>query len=230
MKKIYFISGLGADKNAFIKIRNFKGYEKVFLDWKKNKPKESMDSYIDRLTEGCEISNDDILVGLSFGGVVAMNIARKFGVNTVVLISSFKSVNNLRPLMRILIRTRSYYLLPPLKMRRLRTFFRHYFSSTSGSGNKVLASMVDASDVGLSKWSIDQIRKCQDVSKETTEIHNIIGAKDRIVNIWKNEHTHVLQNGGHFMVYENVDEINELLLNILKSKDLREGSFSENLK
>ena len=88
----------------------------------------------------------------------------------------------------------------------------------------MLASMVAASDVRLSKWSIDQIRKCQHASYESIEVHNIIGARDRIVNTWENERTHILQNGGHFMVYENADEINKLLLSIIQNSDLRKES------
>ena len=46
MKKLYLISGLGADKRAFEKIQEINGYQYVFIDWIPNLPNESFKSYV----------------------------------------------------------------------------------------------------------------------------------------------------------------------------------------
>lgn len=44
MSKIYFISGLGADKRAFHQL-NLPGFEKIFIDWIQPMPNETIQTY-----------------------------------------------------------------------------------------------------------------------------------------------------------------------------------------
>ena len=93
--KAYFISGLGADKKAFRRIKLPSGYEPVYLDWIPPQKNESLTNYARRFSS--LIKNDDafILIGLSFGGMLASEIARLRRPMKTIIISSLASSSEL---------------------------------------------------------------------------------------------------------------------------------------
>ncbi|HVX51837.1 MAG TPA: hypothetical protein VHB48_16870, partial [Chitinophagaceae bacterium] len=115
--QVYFISGLGADETVFGLLDL--GYcEAVFIKWIEPLPKESLPHYALRLKEAKNIPGDALIVGLSFGGMLATEIAKVFPQTKVVLLSSSKTENELPPLYR-LGRHLPIYKCPPAWMQRL---------------------------------------------------------------------------------------------------------------
>src|SRR5688572_22332577 len=89
MKKIFLLSGLGADKRVF-DFLDLSEYSVHHVTWNKPLVGESMASYAERLLP--QISeNRPILIGVSFGGMIALEIAKLISVEKVILISSAKS-------------------------------------------------------------------------------------------------------------------------------------------
>ena len=62
--KAYFISGLGADKKAFQKIKLPAGYEPVYLDWITPEKDESLTNYARRFSSLIKNNYAIILIGL----------------------------------------------------------------------------------------------------------------------------------------------------------------------
>ncbi|MCR6720909.1 MAG: alpha/beta hydrolase [Chitinophagaceae bacterium] len=88
MQKVYFISGLGADARAF-SLLDLSFCEPVFVNWITPLPKESLDSYAQRMME--QISDSDAtIVGLSFGGMLASSMAAKNPTLKVIVLASNK--------------------------------------------------------------------------------------------------------------------------------------------
>src|SRR5690349_17938311 len=89
MKTIYCISGLAADERAFSCLK-FEGYKVVCLPWLTPLPNESIRAYATRMSKAIT-TEDPILIGLSFGGMMAIEISKLIAVEKVILISSIKS-------------------------------------------------------------------------------------------------------------------------------------------
>ncbi len=89
MKHIYCISGFGADERVFSKL-NLPGYNIHYIKWNIPEKNESLHAYAKRLIEQIHHVNP-ILIGLSFGGMMCIEIARQFPVEKIILISSIKS-------------------------------------------------------------------------------------------------------------------------------------------
>ena len=89
MKKVYFISGLGADKRAF-SFLDLSFCEPVFIDWIKPLEKESLKSYALRLRKQIPEVHPTV-VGVSFGGMLATEMAKEDKLMNVVIIASNKS-------------------------------------------------------------------------------------------------------------------------------------------
>ncbi|HQV56104.1 MAG TPA: alpha/beta hydrolase, partial [Chitinophagaceae bacterium] len=86
MKKVYFISGLGADKRAF-SFLDLSFCEPIFIDWIKPVDNESLYQYAMRLKEQIN-EPSPIIVGVSFGGMLATEIAKSDASAKVIIISS----------------------------------------------------------------------------------------------------------------------------------------------
>ena len=71
---IHFISGLGADERVF-QFLDLPGIEKKFIRWIEPGKNESIHSYSLRLIDQIQQNEDLVLVGISFGGMVAQEIA-----------------------------------------------------------------------------------------------------------------------------------------------------------
>jgi pimeloyl-ACP methyl ester carboxylesterase len=218
MPKLYFISGLGADCRAFGLIDSFEGYESIFLEWISNHKNESLKSYASRLIERHSITENDIIVGLSFGGLVAQEIIKLTSCKTIILISSFRDKHDLKPQLQFLLNLHLYHLLPNYKISWFDKFVVHFFSIKSKEGKEGFLDMMRKTDPKLTKWSMMQIRKFVFDKNHQWALHNIIGDKDKLLKTWGQEKNNYLINkGGHLMVYENAKEINKTLKEILKS-------------
>src|ERR1044071_3731439 len=98
-RAIYCISGLGADEKIFAKLQ-LEGYELKHIPWLIPERTETIDAYARRMAASIK-EDDPILIGVSFGGMIAIEIARQRPVQKLILISSIKCVAELPRWMRI---------------------------------------------------------------------------------------------------------------------------------
>ena len=87
--KIYFVSGLGADQRVFQKLK-LSGYQAIHIQWVEPESQESIAEYTQRLISQIK-SEKPIIIGLSFGGIIAVEIAKQIKTEKVILISSTKN-------------------------------------------------------------------------------------------------------------------------------------------
>src|ERR1044071_2262482 len=86
--KVYFISGLAADERVFRHINLPEQYEAVHLAWLAPLPHESLPHYARRFSGRINGDEKFCLIGLSFGGMIAVEIARILRPEKLILISS----------------------------------------------------------------------------------------------------------------------------------------------
>ena len=99
MHHVYCISGLGADERIFCRLQ-VPDSTFHFIRWEQPRVSESIDNYAARLCK--QIQHDQpILMGVSFGGMMAIEMAKVLSVEKVVLISSIKSFTELPRWMKI---------------------------------------------------------------------------------------------------------------------------------
>lgn len=95
MKKIFIFSGLGADKRVFSKL-NLKEFEVVHIEWLPSIKNENLSNYVNRLAEYYQIpASGANVLGISFGGMCIVELAKTYDFNKIVLISTAISSSNL---------------------------------------------------------------------------------------------------------------------------------------
>src|ERR1700758_372822 len=95
-KTIYLIPGVGANDKIFQNL-DLSGYEVVHLKWPRHRKNETIQSYVKRLVPQIKTDTQPVLIGLSFGGIVAIELAKLINPFKTILISSIKTYHE-RPL------------------------------------------------------------------------------------------------------------------------------------
>ena len=214
--KVYFISGLAADKRVFKHIQLPAGFEPVYIDWIDPIKNESLQSYALRLAEKIKTTEKFSLVGLSMGGMIATEIAKKYKPVVTILLSSVPTYKQFPARFRLAYFIRLHKVVPVTFLKSASLVLR-LFSSEDIQDRIVLSQVVKDSDTGFIRWAIGAILqwKNEDIPDSLWHIH---GTKDRILPMRNAKPTHIIDNGGHLMVMSKARELNELLRRMLSSK------------
>ncbi|MBA3673802.1 MAG: alpha/beta hydrolase [Chitinophagaceae bacterium] len=213
MKHIYCISGFGADERMFSKFQ-FPGYEIHFIKWITPEKNENIQSYAKRLIEQIH-HNNPILIGLSFGGMICVEIGRQINTYLIIIISSIKSHTELPLWMRLsgmlklnrLLPMRSYKLIQPLQ---------DYNMGIRSTEEKALVHNYRKNiDRVYSNWAINAILNWKNtVAPEN--LYHIHGDGDRIFSIKRIKPDYTINKGGHLMILNKSEEVNECISSILR--------------
>lgn len=208
-KRIYFISGLGADKRVFKKLTLPANYELIYLDWIKPLPNESLESYAYRLSEAIDTSTPFYLVGLSFGGMLSTEIAKKLNPVHTYIISSISTYTQLPWYYRIAGTLKLHQILSVGLAKRTSAIMYRLFGLKTQSEKQLLDEIVADTDPVFLKWALGCILGWRNVVRpDITHIH---GTSDKILPIKYTQPDVVVSGGGHLMVYTHAGEISKLL-------------------
>ena len=206
---VYFISGVGADRRVFRNIRLPDGFRAVHLDWITPHSEDTLSGYALRLAENIDAARPFVLVGLSFGGMLANEIAKVYAPQMIILISSVPSAYHLPPYFR----TAGYlklHKLVPISLLKSASLLKRLFTVETKEEKKFLREAIRNADENFIRWSLDAIVKWRCQSKPSRYIH-IHGSSDYILPLRFAKATHVIKGGGHLMVLTNAREINQII-------------------
>jgi pimeloyl-ACP methyl ester carboxylesterase len=214
MKPLYCISGLGADERVFSKL-HIDGYELKPVRWIQPLPAEQLTCYAQRLLEQVD-EKEPVILGLSFGGMMAIEIAKLKTVSRIILISSIKTSSELPAWMSVAGKTNAYNLLPSRQMSSIKAFkalrpIQNYFLGAKSEEEKRIANEFrDNVDPVYLKWAIAQVLKWKNDSIPANLVH-IHGSNDHIFPVKKIKDAHIVEGGGHFMVMDKPREIENII-------------------
>ena len=204
--KLYGISGLGADKRVF-KYLNL-DVEFIPIDWITPLPGEQLEDYAIRLSEKVNINEEFGILGVSFGGLVAVEISKKLNPAITILISSIETRNELRAIYKVIGKTKILKLFssilfnPPIKIA----------TWLFGTQEKeLLKQILDDTNLKFAKWSIIQLTSWANTEKLSNKVVRIEGTKDKMLPSAKAEDTFLISGGQHFMIVDRATEISEII-------------------
>jgi pimeloyl-ACP methyl ester carboxylesterase len=206
---VYFISGLAADRRVFQNIVLPEGYASYYLDWITPQKNETLQQYAARLTEKIDPSKPFVVVGVSFGGMLAIEIAKKFPSSKAILISSAPSPKNLPVYFRWAGKLKLHRLVP-VSLLKFAAQTKRLFTVETSAQKKFLNEMIRNSDPGLVRWSINAILNWRSEGPHTQYIH-IHGSRDEILPLRYAGGTHIINGAGHMMVLTRAKEINSII-------------------
>jgi pimeloyl-ACP methyl ester carboxylesterase len=211
-KNIHCISGLGADERAFERLK-VNRCSLQHLQWLPVLENENLRSYAGRMAEQLKVENP-VILGLSFGGMIAIEMAKQIKVETIILISSVKTYYELPKWMRVA-GSLNLHKIIPIKTNRFteRADDRRMGIETAEEKNFVDQYRKSADQKHVD-WGIDQIFNWKNSSIPSNVFH-IHGEKDRMFPIKNIQPSHIIKNGTHIMILNRADEISSCIEQIL---------------
>ncbi|WP_244893020.1 alpha/beta hydrolase [Elizabethkingia ursingii] len=211
MKKIYVFSGLGVDKRVFDYIDfDMPGVE--FIDWIKPLKKENLTEYAKRISSELTAENP-ILIGLSFGGMLAVEVSKILKCEKLILIASAKSKYEVPKIYRVAGKLKINRLIPGELLKQYNFMLAWFFGINSNAEKTLLKNILKDTDPEFLSWAINEIVNWQNKSypENCTHIH---GNKDHILPLRNVKADHVINKGGHFMTVSQPKEIEEIIRTI----------------
>ena len=202
---IYGISGLGADERVFRFLELSQKIEPIH--WIKPKDEESIQSYALRLSDQIK-DNEFILIAVSFGGLVAIELNRILKPRLTILISSADTKQDLRAVYRLIGMTGVIRFIPSSLLNPPKRIMYWLFGAKN---KKLLGEILDDTDSEFTKWAIIQLTSWTNKEKVTNLI-KIHGTEDKLIPYKADHQTVAIQNGEHFMVVDNAEEISRILV------------------
>jgi esterase/lipase len=203
--KIYGISGLGADKRVF----NFLKIDCEFIpiDWIKPIKNESIENYSKRLSKVIETDSDFGILGVSFGGLIAVEISKFLNPKLTILISSAETKNELRAIYKLFGKTNIIKLIPNQLFNPPRIAAHYLFGADN---KKLLNEILDDTDLQFAKWAVSKLITWKN-QKQITPILKISGTKDKLITPSSDKKTILIEGGKHFMIVDKANEISKII-------------------
>jgi pimeloyl-ACP methyl ester carboxylesterase len=212
---VYFISGLGADRRAFERLKLPGHYVIHHLDWITPLENESLNNYAKRLAVSIDTSQPFSLVGLSMGGMIACAITRFLQPYKTVLISSIGCNAEFPPLLRFARATRLYKAIPNFVLRPPGLMVvQQVFGTKTKNDTTLVQDFVRQTDARFMKWAIGAIVNWTDCERPET-IYHIHGNKDKMFPLKYTKPDAVIEKGSHFMVWTKAGEVSKRLTEAL---------------
>lgn len=210
---IYLVPGTGGDGRLFSKIE-LTGWDTQILEIPVPEPKETMEQLADRMLAGIDTTRTFALAGVSLGGMVAVELAKKTQPEAVLLISSAKSRDELPGSYRIQKYLQIYRIIPHKAYLKLTNWARPRFEPESKPYDAFFAAMVNDKDPLFIPRALHAIMhwKNEEVPANLYHLHGTndhtlpeknIGAADRI------------EGGSHMMVVTRSKEVSAWMQQVL---------------
>lgn len=208
-KAIYFLSGLGADERIFTRL-SFPGYEVIFLPWIQPKPNETVQSYALRMAEQIPKNEPFILAGISFGGMLATEIANVRKPKQLILFSTAKSHSEIPLFYRIGGKLGLHRLIPNRLLKRANWLAYYLFGVQEPEDKLLLKTIMSEADPHFIRWAMGAITHWKNHKLPEKFVH-IHGTKDKILPYRNVRNAIAITNAGHFMTHTHAGEVNALL-------------------
>lgn len=214
MREIYFLSGLGADERVYQRLK-YEGYQPKYIAWITPERKETIEEYALRLSKQIE-GDRPILVGLSFGGMIAIEIAKFREVERIILISSIKNDQEMPPYFRVL-KWVPLHRVFPFRLGMILGIRIAYllFGTETVEERQLFKEILNSTDTIFFRWAIGQVVNWVHTEK-VENLYHIHGNRDRVFPLrFLQSVDAVVEKGGHFMIFNRSLEISSLLENLI---------------
>jgi pimeloyl-ACP methyl ester carboxylesterase len=212
MKHIYCISGFAADERVFVHL-NFGENEVHFIPWKIPERNETLERYAHRMIEEIHHPNP-ILAGLSFGGMMCIEIAKVISLEKIIMISSIKTFHEMPLYMRFAAKTYLNKIIPLRPYSFLEPIENYNLGVQNEEEKKLVREYRQNLNLQYNQWAINEILNWKNDWYPENLIH-LHGGNDHIFPLKNIKADFVIPGGGHLMVMNKAKEINEILRGLI---------------
>ena len=208
MKRIYCISGLGADERAFQKL-SVKGAEIVPVKWCSFDKHDDLQCYAQKMSSTIK-EDKPIILGLSFGGMLATEISKMRETTKVFLVSSAKRSDELPDSSGLLKFIVNNKILPDWLVTMPNSKMLDLLGAKTDDEKKLLSAIVRDSDPALMKWAFKAILHWENFTYPPNITH-IHGTADKVIPPENVNADYWIEGGEHMMIYSRGAEVSAII-------------------
>lgn len=206
---IYIISGLGADKRMFQNY-SFDDFNVIHIDWILPLEKETLQNYASRISENITDENA-ILIGLSFGGMLSVEISKIKKFKRIFLLSSAKTMFEIPLYYRVLGKLNLLEIIPVSFLKSVNFLTNFVFGAKTNSEKILLKDIIRNTENSFMKWALYQIINWKNKDFEENIFH-IQGNRDLILPHYFVKYDYLIEGGTHFMTLNQSKKIEQIIL------------------
>ncbi len=211
---IYFVPGMAAGSEIFRNIKFPETYEVHILEWLIPEKNESLKAYAERMARRIQEKNP-ILIGVSFGGVVAQEMSDFLELKKLIIISSVKSRDELPRRMKLASLTKAYKLIPTGLVLSADDLTKYSIGPKTKKRLSLYQEYLHVRDKQYLDWALEKMITWGKKEKLQDVIH-IHGEKDVVFPIKYIDQCEVIKGGTHIMILNRGREISQKLLDIFE--------------
>lgn len=207
---VYFISGQGADEQLFENLSLPSNISPRYIRWIEPLKKEHLSDYVKRLSEQIDPSNSFMLIGVSFGGIAAVELNKILQPKFTIIISSIRTKQE-RPLhFRIFNFLKIHKLMPGHFYKWHNPFVNWYFGARTKREKELLRYYMKTASKNYMKWATNEILNWKNELRPQKLLH-IHGTADRIFLHHYTQADIRIKYGSHLMIHNRAEEISNML-------------------
>jgi pimeloyl-ACP methyl ester carboxylesterase len=199
MYQIYLIPGLGIDERIFINLNLDRRFSQTVIRWITPEPRETLPHYARRLAQQLPDTNNFVLVGLSFGGIMAIELAKFRQPALTIIISSIKTRDELPWYFK----ASGWLKLPAFLPVHWGKYFvglqTYFFGAKTAQEAKLLHQIIQEINIPYLRWSLTQITNWTNTELIPGLVH-LHGTHDRIFPVKYLRNYTAIANGEHLMI------------------------------
>ncbi len=221
MKHIYLFPGLGADARLFDN-SHIEGVEKHVIQYVPPEKDETIQAYCQRLK--VQIGHaKPLFLGVSLGGLLAIELAEMLEVEQLFIISSIKSAQE-KPLdLRIFKKLPVYRWISADIVKQMAGIASKYFGMHDDQSFQLFKTMLLDTNDDFLTWGMEQVVQW-DRPEPPANIVHIQGEYDAIFPPkYLKEPFYLIKGGAHFMAFDKGQEISNLIEKVIQDLVVKEN-------
>lgn len=213
--KVYLIPGMSAGEESFEALNFLDNCTTEFLPWLEPKPKESLIDYTKRMLSKVDTSEPFVLLGVSFGGIVAQEALKYLKPLGVILISTVKSNAEKPRWMHWAYKLKIHKILPYYIAGHIAHKPLHMLPNQWQKRWRQYDYYLPMRSPEYLSWSVDQVLKWNGVPKALAiPIFHIHGDADHLFPLNNIRDALVVKGGPHIMILTHGKAVSKLLARI----------------
>ncbi|MFN3874559.1 MAG: alpha/beta fold hydrolase [Flavobacteriales bacterium] len=215
---LYLLPGLGADGRLFDRL-SIGDHRLHRLDWPAMPAGSTLRDYALVLARRVDASRPHALVGVSMGGMVGQEMAALTHPARTIIISSWKGPHEMPMPISLLRRTQPERLITAAFIKRTLPFIRWQMGLETPDDHALFDAFLGAITVEQIRVQIAAVLGWEGPAEPVPDLVHIHGGHDRLMPLHLISNAKVIEDGGHFMVYNRALKVSLSIKEAISSKD-----------